>query len=168
MPDTATEIAFGDGTYRVWLPLPQAIELERKCGLTDREGRTWPKSLFTIYEELGTGFVRDDAGELAFIGGGAALARDANEVIRLGLIGGNNGPDEGQGTEVGPIRAGRLVDLYGFPARPLSEVTAIAWKILHAAIVGIRVEKKAEAPSDGGQESPKRSKRAPPSSTAAS
>lgn len=145
MPDTATEITFGDGTYRAWLPLPQAIELERKCGLTDREGRTWPKSLFTLYEELGAGLGRSDDGEIIFIGGGAALARDANETIRLGLIGGNNGPDEGQGPEVGPIRAARLVELYGFPARPLSEVTATAWKILHATIVGIDLKKKDES-----------------------
>lgn len=138
MPDTATEIQFGSETYRAWLPLPQAIELERKCGLIDREGKTHPKSLFAIYEQIGEGFGVGVDGELAFMGGATVPARDCNEVIRLGLIGGNAGPDG----EIGPVRAGQLVELYGYPARPLSEVAATAWKILHAAIVGIDLKKK--------------------------
>lgn len=140
MPDTATDILFGDGTYRAWLPLPQAIELERKCGLTDRDGRTHPKSMFTIYEQIGEGFGKSDDDNLIFLGGSSVPARDCNEVIRLGLIGGNSGPDG----DVGPRRAAELIDLYGYPARPLSEVAATAWKILHAAIVGISLKKKAE------------------------
>jgi hypothetical protein len=138
MPDTATDIQFGDGTYRAWLPLPQAVELERKCGVQDREGKLHPKSLFTIYEEIGAGFGADGDGALVFLGGASVPAKDCNEVIRLGLIGGNSGPDG----DVGPVRAGQLVDLYGYPGRPLSEVAATAWKILHAAIVGIDVKKK--------------------------
>lgn len=146
--DTATTITFGDGKYRAWLPLPQAIELERKCGVSDRDGKTHPKSLFTIYEQIGEGFGRDEAGELVFMGGATVPAKDINETIRLGLIGGNNGPDDGTGAEVGPIRALRLVELYGYPARPLSEVAAIAWKILHAAIVGIDLQKKKSDPAE--------------------
>lgn len=145
--DTATTITFGDGEYRAWLGLPQAIELERKCGVADRDGKTHPKSLFTIYEQIGEGFGRDEAGELVFMGGATVPVRDINETIRLGLIGGNNGPDDGTGAEVGPIRALRLVELYGYPARPLSEVAAVAWKILHAAIVGIDLKKKS-APAE--------------------
>lgn len=137
--DTATEIAFGDGVYRAWLPLPQAIELERKCGQTDRDGKLHPKSLFAIYEQIGDGFGRNAEGELIFIGGATVPVRDINETIRLGLIGGNSGPDG----DVGPIRAGQLVELHGYPARPLQEVAATAWKILHAAIVGIDLKKKA-------------------------
>jgi len=140
MPDTATEILFGGETYTAWLPMPQAIELERKCGMQDREGKAHPKSLFTIYEEIGAGFGKDADGKLVFIGGASVPARDCNEVIRLGLIGGNNGPDG----EVGPVRAGQLVELYGYPERPLSEVAATAWKILHAAIVGIDLKKNSD------------------------
>jgi hypothetical protein len=154
MPDTATEITFGDGTYQAWLPLPQATELERKCGLPDRDGKVHPKSLFLIYDEIGAAFGKDADDNLVYIGGGSGIARDANEVIRLGLIGGNNGPDG----EVGPIRAGQIVELYGYPARPLSEVSATAWKILHAAIVGISIKKKAE-PGESVK-SPRRSKKA--------
>jgi hypothetical protein len=138
MPDTATDIQFGGETYRAWLPLPQAMELEHRCGLVDRDGKTHRKSLFAIYEEIGAGFAVDGAGEIVFVGGATVPARDCNEVIRLGLIGGNNGPDG----EIGPVRAGQLVDLYGYPSRPLSEVAATAWKILHAAIIGIDLKKK--------------------------
>lgn len=138
MPDTATDILFGGEPYTAWLPLPQAVELERKCGLTDRDGKNHPKSLFTIYEQIGEGFGKDASGELVFMGGATVPARDCNEVIRAGLIGGNNGPEG----DVGPVRAGQLIELYGYPERPLSEVAAIAWKILHAAIVGISLEKK--------------------------
>lgn len=151
MPDTATDIHFGDGTYRAWLPLPQAVELERKCGVQDRDGKIYPKSLFTLYEEIGTGFGRDSDGELVFLGGALAPARDCNEVIRLGLIGGNSGPDG----EVGPRRAAELVELYGYPARPLAEVAASAWKILHAAISGISLKKKAEGKTAGMKRSEK-------------
>lgn len=156
--DTATEITFGDGVYRAWLPLPQAVELERKCGQADRDGRVTPKSLFTIFEELGAGLGQDTEGKVFYIGGGASFTKDANEVIRLGLIGGNSGPDG----EVGPQRARQLCNgedggLYGYPARPLSEVCATAWKILHAAIVGIDIKKKAD-PSPAQE--PKRSRRA--------
>lgn len=148
MPDTATDITFGDGVYRAWLPLPQAVELERKCGIADRDGRVQPKSLFTIYEQIGDGFVADVEGNIVFLGGASVPARDCNEVIRLALIGGNSGPEENGSEEVGPQRALRLVELYGYPARPLSEVAATAWKILHAAIVGISLKKKAEPTED--------------------
>lgn len=143
MPDTATEIQFGDGAYRAWLPLPQVAELERKCGIVDRDGKVHPKSIFTIYEEIGAGFGVDGE-ELVYLGGASAPARDCNEVIRLGLIGGNSGPEG----DVGPRRAVELVELYGYPARPLAEVAATAWKILHAAIVGINLEKKNSEPVD--------------------
>lgn len=75
-----------------------------------------------------------------------SLATQINDTVRLGLIGGNSGPEEGGSTDVGPQRAKLLVDTYGFPARPLNEVAALAWKILHAAIVGIDVKKKASKP----------------------
>ena len=72
--DTATDIFIGDGIYRAWLPLPQAIELERKCGFIDRDGRTHPKSLFALYAEIGDNFGKDENGDLVFLGGGMSLA----------------------------------------------------------------------------------------------
>lgn len=163
--DTKTTIRFGDGEYVAWLPLPQAIELERKCGVTDRDGRLHAKSLFQLYEELSAGLGIDEDGNAVYLGGSTIPASHMNEIIRCGLIGGNSGPDDGAGNvNVGPIRALDLVANYGYPARPLAEVASTAWKILHAAVIGIQVKKKDE-PSAAPAKRP-RSKKAKSSPTA--
>lgn len=148
MPDTAVELDFGPGTFRFWLPLPQVVELERNCG-SQRVGDTpaVPKSMLLIYDQLGAGLAADD-GRPVYLGGGGAILKDIRETIRLGLIGGNSGMVDGEQVEVGPIRAKELVDEYLYPARPLIEGAYLAWSILHAAINGISLKKKAEAESD--------------------
>ena len=143
--DTKTSFGFGDGEYTFWLPLPQVIELQRRCGLLDNEGKLHPKSILTIFDQISDGMGADGEGSVLWIGGGAALPNECNEVLRLGLIGGNTGMVDGQEIAVGPHRAKELVDLYGYPARPLSEVMAYAYRVLHAAIVGIDVKKKSPA-----------------------
>lgn len=135
--DTAVELDFGDGRYRFWLALPHVIELERKAG---------NKSVFAIYDQLGAGLGLD-GDQAVYLGGGAAMITDIRETIRLGLIGGNNGMVAGEDVEVGPIRARELVDLYTFPNRPIVESVHVAWSILHAAITGISLKKKAEPES---------------------
>lgn len=135
--DTAVELDFADGRYRFWLALPHIIELERKTG---------NKSVFAIYDQLGAGLGLE--GENAvYLGGGAAMITDIRETIRLGLIGGNHAVVDGEQVEVGPIRARELVDLYTFPNRPIIEGAHIAWSILHAAITGIDLKKKADQES---------------------
>ncbi len=149
MPDTAVELDFADGKYRFWLPLPCAIELERNCG-SPRSGDepAQPKSLFTMYDQFSGGLALD-GGAPVYLGGGAAILKDVREVIRLGLIGGNCGKIDGEEVEIGPIRAKELVETYCFPARPFVESLYLAWSILHAAIVGIDLKKKAsEAEGD--------------------
>lgn len=143
--DTELLAAFGDGEYRFWLPLPQVFELERVCGDT---------SVMTLEERLRGSIGQDETGEVLFIGGGAAMVRDIRETIRLGLIGGNRGLlDGGQEIEVGPLRAKQLVDLYCYPARPLAESAVLAWRILSAAIYGVRLKKKAD-PEASSEPSP--------------
>ena len=132
--DTAAELDFGDGRYRFWLALPHIIELERKTG---------GKSVFAIYDQLGAGLGLDGETPI-YLGGGAAMTTDIRETIRLGLIGGNSGMVDGEQIEVGPQRARELVDTYTFPARPIIEGQHVAWSILHAAITGISLKKKAE------------------------
>lgn len=131
--DTAVELDFADGKYRFCLPLPQVIELERKGG---------GKSIFTMYDQLASGLGID--GDIpVYVGGGAAMITDLRETVRLGLIGGNHGVVNGESIQVGPIRARELVEQY-VDTRPAIEGMHIAWSILHAAIVGIQLKKKAE------------------------
>lgn len=132
--DTRVELDFADGSYEFWLPLPQAVELERKCG---------NKSLFAIYDGLSGGLGLQDE-KPVYLGSGAAMATEIREVIRLGLIGGGTGMVDGQPVEVGPQTARQLVDDYCYPARPMIEGAHLAWAILHAAITGISLKKKAD------------------------
>lgn len=133
--DTELVTAFGDGQYRFFLPLPQVFELERACGDT---------SIMTIEERLRQGIGQGSDGSVEFVGGGGAMVREIRETIRLALTGGNHAMIDGQEVEVGPLRAKQLTDLYTYPARPLAEGAVLAWRILSAAIFGIRLKKKAE------------------------
>lgn len=155
--DTAVTFSFADGEYRFWLPMPQVIELQRKCGQTDNDGKLFPKSILTIFDQISEGMGQDGTGNVLWIGGGAALPNECNEVLRLGLIGGNNALVDDAEVQVGPNRAKELVELYGYPARPLSEVMANAWRVLHAAIVGVDVKKKADSPAKSPKPSTKAS-----------
>jgi len=145
--DTAVTLAFADGEYRFWLPLPQVVALERKCGDT---------SIFVIEERLRAAIGVDADGGFTFVSGGSAMISDVRETIRLGLTGGNSGMVDGEEKEVGPIAAGQLTDQYVYPARPLSEGVVTAWRILHAAIYGIQLKKK-----DAAKPAPKRRSRSP-------
>lgn len=148
MDDTALQKRFADGVYRFWLPLPQVIEIERKCGTRATDGTVTAKSLFTIYDQL-SGGLADNDGLPVYFGGGAALIADARAVIHCALVGGNHGMVDGVEIEVGPGRAQELVDAYTYPNRPLIEAVHLAWHILHAAIVGIDVKKKGQSAEAG-------------------
>lgn len=127
MSDTAIELDFGDGRYRFWLPMARIIEIERLCG---------DKSILLMHEEMSLAlrqFPGDEA--VSFAGGGAARIRDVFEVIRCGAIGGG----------LSPIDAKQLADNY-VDGRPIAETLPVAWAILNAAIMGVSLKKKAEAP----------------------
>lgn len=147
MSSTANEpIKFADGIYQFGpLSLKQAIELERACGTTDREGILHPKSVYTIYDEIGRGLGLD--GETpVYLGGGAAHPSDIRETIRLLLIAGGQGMVAKQEVEVGPIKAAQLCDDYLYPARPMLEGQYLAWAGLKAMIEGVTLKKKAVTP----------------------
>lgn len=133
--ETRVEADFADGRYVFWLPMPQVIELERIAGA----------SILAIEERLRAGIGQEDGGGVVFLGGGGATVREIREVIRLGLIGGNEGCASGEVREVGPLVARDLVDAYVYPNRPLVEGAALAWRILNAAIFGVQLKKKATA-----------------------
>jgi hypothetical protein len=153
--DTAIELDFADGRYRFWLPMPQIVALERGPSNNPYPG-AYPRSVFAMYEAMASGVAEDDEGP-KFLSNVSAFASDVIETIRLGLIGGNLGVVNGEEVEVGPILAGRLVREYAYPARPLEESLYVAWAILHAAIRGIQLKKKGEAPA---KPRPKRSVKA--------
>ena len=75
--------------------------------------------------------------------GGHIHPGELNEILRAGLIGGNCGPDLGEGTAVGPQRAASLVALAGYPARPIEEVAAIVFRLLYAMMMGDPVQREA-------------------------
>ena len=150
--DTAIEIEFADGKYRFWLGLPQALELERKCGSKDSDGVLRAKSIFQIYDEFSAGLGLSDTGGAVFLGGGRANAADILETIRLSLIGGGRGIVMGAEIECGPLTAQQLVKDYCFPSRPLAESLSVAWAVLNAAIEGVHLKKNetaAEAEAEG-------------------
>lgn len=134
---TRVEMPFGDGEYVFWLPLPQVVELERVTG----------RPMLAIEESLRQAIGGTGDGELSFLGGGSANAKDVLDVLRLGLIGGNSGMVHGEEVEVGPIRAKQLVEQYAYPARPLSEGVVQAWRVLSAAIFGVELQQK-KSPAD--------------------
>lgn len=138
--DTRVVLPFGDGEYAFWLPLPQLFELERKTGDT---------SILTLEERM-RGAIGQDGDDFEFIGGGSAMGADIRETLRLGLIGGNSGVVDGEEIEVGPVLAKQLVDQYVYPARPLSEGVVLAWRVLYAAIFGVRITPKKAQPGEPG------------------
>ncbi len=150
--ETAVTLAFGDGEYLFWLPLPQVLEIERKTG----------KSILQIEESIRTAIGQDADGNFSFVGGGSAMAIDILEVLRCGLIGGNSGMVDSEECEVGPLAAKRLIDTYAYPARPLGEGAVLAWRVLHTAIFNVELNgsKKKEAESTKGSKKAKSSQTA--------
>ena len=136
--ETALTTDFADGTYRFWLPLPQAFELQRSADV----------SIIEFEQALRDGVGQDADGKFAFLGGGAVSVKAILEVVRLGLIGGGFGMVQGEEIEVGPLRAKELLETYVYPARPLSEAAALAYHIAYAAVFGVKLKKKAPAESE--------------------
>ncbi|NNM75059.1 gene transfer agent family protein [Enterovirga aerilata] len=122
---TDITLAWGDGTYRFHLAIPQLKELQEKCASGPAE----------VLQRLVTGRAR---------------VEDAQETVRLGLVGGGTAPPE----------AVRLCSLY-VDARPLVESIGVATLVLGAALMGHDPE---AAQGNGAAARPKKA-RAKPSST---
>jgi len=139
---TATRQFFGDGEYWLFLPMVQMIELEQRFGSRLPDGRLVKRSLCPIYGAL-LDDLYEDAGKLKMAGTSNVHPGELNEILRHALIGGNCGPDIGEGTEVGPQRADRLMSLYGFPERPIEEIAALVFRVLHAVMYGDPAQREA-------------------------
>lgn len=137
MSDTALELDFGDGRYRFFLPMARICEVERLCG---------DKSIVVMHEQMGAALGMEPESEAVhWLGGGAPRIKDVYEVIRCAAIGGGECQRGEQPEKVSPLDAKRLVDDY-VDGRPLSETVPVAWAILNAAIMGVRLKKKAAEP----------------------
>ena len=136
--DTAFVAEFADGEYRFWLPLPELFEFERENG-----------PLTKFHEDMREGTGLDGENNFVFIGGGSATAKAILDITRLALKGGNQGMVDGEEDEVGPIRAKRLVTDYCYPARPLAESAALAFRIASTALFGIKLKTQKKSPSEG-------------------
>ena len=161
--ETRVEAAFAGGRYSFWLPLPRVIEIERgPQGF--RHDKRYPVSIFQLYDEIGAGLGVHE-GKPIYIGGGNALIGDARSVILQGLIGGGTGIVEGQEVEVGPMRAGEILEAYTFPNAPAVEALFLAWTILNAAINGVQLDASKKKAVDAPVKS-QRSRKAKSSPTA--
>lgn len=130
---TATKQFFGDGEYWMMLRMVQMSAIEKRFD--------YPIS--RVYGQLLDGLYEDTGGNLKFYGGADIRPGILNEIMRQALLGGNSGPDMGEGEEVGPQRADILVDAYGYPERPIEEVAQKVFRVLHAAIVGDPAQREA-------------------------
>lgn len=142
MSDTL-QLDFGPGRYTFRLPMARIVECERACG---------DKSIVTMYEEMsaGIGLGQDDSELPRFFGAGPVRIKDVYEVIRCAAIGGGEAEIAGETVKVSVTDAARLVGDY-VDGRPYSETVPVAWAILNATIMDVRLKKKepAAAPKRG-------------------
>ena len=139
---TATKQFFGDGEYWLFLPVFRMIDLEERFGTRLPDGRLVKKSLCPIYGALLDDLYEVD-GKLRLLGTSNVHPGELNEILRHALMGGNSGPDVGEGTDVGPQRADRLMQLYGYPERPMEEIAALVFRVLHAVMYGDPAQREA-------------------------
>jgi hypothetical protein len=138
---TEIRLPFAEGTYRFWLPMPQVNEIEGKHG-----------SICALEFNLRAGIGLDPKGNAIFVGSGVTDSSAIRDVIRCALIGGGQAVVDDQTIEVGPQRARELIETYVFPARPIGEAAALAWRILAAAVYGNELASPAAEspePADG-------------------
>ncbi len=126
--ETRVTLAFADGDYDFWLPMPRVIAVEREADC----------SIFALFHNLGES-LGSGGGEMVLIGGSEARLKQCHALIRNALVGGDT-PE---------VTARELVETYCYPARPAIADMALAWNILRAAVYGIDTtvlsKKKAEA-----------------------
>lgn len=132
--DTAIELAFGDGKYRFWLGMQQITAIE-----------AGDKSVLKMHDEMGSALGVIPDGDPVFIGGGDARYKDIVSVIRHGLIGGAKGEVDGATVDMSALDATRIVDTF-VHGRPIAETLPVAWAVLNAAIMGVRLKKKVTRP----------------------
>lgn len=143
--ETAIVRPFGDGEYKFWLPLPRVIAAEREMS------RERPRSIFALFYDLGDSLATN-LGQMVLAGPTEATIAECQAVIRNALSGGDEGMVGGEAISVGDTMAKELVETYCYPARPAMLDIELCWRILEAAIYGIKLpedaKKKTASPTD--------------------
>lgn len=124
-----------DGTYRLFLNIPQMTELERKCGYRDKEGNFRPRGIFEIFGSIARGRYELDGKPVGFAAEGVATLLDCRETVRQGLIGGGAAIVDGEHVRVDANRARELLEAYLEPA-PVEESWTLAFIILNTVVYG--------------------------------
>lgn len=143
--ETRVSAPFADGDYEFWLPMSRLVAAEREMGV----------SIFEVFHGLGE-HLGQVANQVLLVGPSPIHPKQCRDLIRNALIGG--GTDEQEARD--------LAETYCYPARPAIKDMALTWKILEAAIYGVRLKKKDEAGSEVDETSP--SEKAPSSPVAVS
>jgi hypothetical protein len=138
MSNTSIDLEFGDGVYTFALPLPQVMELQRKCNAGIAE----------LHSRLVKGcFVHPDTNQVHVdVRVGTFYALDLIETLRHGLIGGGKGVVNGEEIKVTPQLATKLVDAHVLD-QPFKDSWNIAVAILMARMMGYDPPKK-DPPAD--------------------
>lgn len=113
--DGSVTLEWGDGRHTFRLALGQLRELQETINKSRSRIGASLIGPVTLYK---------------MVAGGDAWPDEINAIIRLGLIGGG----------MTPVDAFRLVEEYGFPARPLTESSLHASVILGEALFGTNEE----------------------------
>lgn len=128
MDETKASAHFAGEDRDFWLPMSRVIAFEREADC----------SIFALFHNIGEciGAVEDST---VLIGPSAATLKQCHSLIRNALI----------GTGMPEQEAAELIKVYCYPARAAMLDLALAFKILNAAIYGVKVpegsKKKAEA-----------------------
>lgn len=116
-------LTFGGQDIPFALPMKWVMTIERECG---------DRSIVTMFEDMNAGIgLTQDEGQARFVGAGSVRIRDVYQIIRCAAIGGGMSPND----------AGALVNEY-VDGRPYAETVPVAWAILSATILGVRLKKK--------------------------
>lgn len=131
--DTAYFADFADGHYKFWLPMPRVIAAEREMGC----------SIFALFHNLGE-YIASSSGVFVLAGPSPATLKQCHALIRNALVGGNEGTVGGEVIAVGDSLGLELVATYTYPARSAMQDLDLTWRILDAAIYGVKPPESAK------------------------
>ena len=121
--------------------MPRVVAVERESGA----------SILALFHDLGTALGQMGS-EMVLVGATDANVKACQSVIRHALAGGADGLVDGEQIAVGDTLAGALVETYCYPTRPMIHDAGLAWRILEAAIYGIKPAETTVKKNEAGSE----------------